>query len=60
MQVDNAMEHVVVMLPGYPVAESAQIVAQVYIASRLNARKYASHGATLVQGRQRAQDISAR
>jgi hypothetical protein len=59
VQVDNAMKHVVVMLPRDPIAESAQIVAQVNVASGLDARKYASHGATLVQVAQRAQDISA-
>jgi hypothetical protein len=57
MQVDNAVEHVVVMLSRNPIAESAEVVAQMNVASWLNARKYASHGATLVQAAQRAQDI---
>jgi hypothetical protein len=59
MQVDNAVEHVVGMLTRNPIAESAEVVAQMNVAGWLNARKYASHGATLVQAAQRAQDISA-
>jgi hypothetical protein len=59
VQVDNAVEHVVIMLSRNPIAESAEVVAQMNVAGWLNARKYASHGATLVQAAQRAQDISA-
>jgi hypothetical protein len=59
VQVDDAVENVVGMLSRNPIAESAEVVAQMNIASWLNAGKYASHDVTLVQSRQRAQDISA-
>ena len=46
VEVDDAVERVVVVLVGHPLADGAQVVPQMEITGRLHARKDPGHGAT--------------
>ena len=44
VQVDDAVEGVVVVLVGHPLAQRPQVVAQVEVAGGLDAREHPDHG----------------
>ena len=45
MKIDDPVERVGVVLPGHPVAQGPQVVAEMYFSGGLDARQHAGHGA---------------
>jgi hypothetical protein len=50
VEIDDPMENVTRMLTRHPITEGAEIVAEMHLTGRLDAREHASHIDTLVEG----------